>query len=150
MGTKLSCRSVPYSLSSELWVTADLLITSLPAIFLEVLVEPTWLGGPLFQCPTVNYSLLIFPQTSRGPSIAWRLYLSVSKNQLRTELSWARIRPSVSRHLEISFGLRGPSPQAFTPRNYAPHPTEMKLFHQMQFNVIPRTPSFFLSLKGTH
>ena len=30
-------------------------------------------------------------------------------------LSAARIWPSVSRYLEISFGLRGPSPQAFTP-----------------------------------
>ena len=30
-------------------------------------------------------------------------------------LSEARIWPSVSRYLEISFGLRGPSPQAFTP-----------------------------------
>ena len=30
-------------------------------------------------------------------------------------LSYARIWPSVSRYLEISFGLRGPSPQAFTP-----------------------------------
>ena len=29
-------------------------------------------------------------------------------------LSAARIWPSVSRYLEISFGLRGPSPQAFT------------------------------------
>ena len=30
-------------------------------------------------------------------------------------LSAARIWPSVSRYLKISFGLRGPSPQAFTP-----------------------------------
>ena len=55
-----------------------------------------------------------------GP-ISWRqinlgLNLSRCRVALRPAvLSAARIWPSVSRYLEISFGLRGPSPQAFTP-----------------------------------
>ena len=51
----------------------------------------------------------------RGRSISvW--HLSRCRVALRPAvLSAARIWPSVSRYLEISFGLRGPSPQASTP-----------------------------------
>ena len=44
------------------------------------------------------------------------LHLSRCRVALRSVvLSAVRIWPSVSRYLEISFGLRGPSPQVFTP-----------------------------------
>ena len=50
------------------------------------------------------------------PQITLDLNLSRCRVALRPAvLSAARIWPSVSRCLEISFGLRGPSPQAFTP-----------------------------------
>ena len=50
------------------------------------------------------------------PQINLDLNLSRCRVALRPAvLSAARIWPSVSRCLEISFGLRGPSPQAFTP-----------------------------------
>ena len=50
------------------------------------------------------------------PQINIGLHLSRCRVTLRPAvLSAARIWPSVSRNLEISFGFRGPSPQAFTP-----------------------------------
>ena len=50
------------------------------------------------------------------PQITLDLNLSRCRVALRPAvLSAARIWPGVSRYLEISFGLRGPSPQAFTP-----------------------------------
>ena len=59
-----------------------------------------------------------------SPLLVWRDFAASRADHNRSDtspalgpvvVSAARIWPSVSRYLEISFGLRGPSPQAFTP-----------------------------------
>ena len=81
-------------------------------------------------------------QTGRSISV-W--HLSRCRVALRPAvLSAARIWPSVSRYLEISFGLRGPSPQAFTPSRggHCPAP-EVPLTRGM-----PTGPRAFLANSG--